>query len=203
MTSANPVDASPAPGAGERREEILTAAFRCLARSGLSDVTMQQIADQAGVSKGMLHYYFENKDNLIAELLEVQCRLFVDHLRAALAVETEPRQRISRGLDEVWSMGMAQRDYFIVFFEMLAHGARHPAVGQRVSRLYREYRQLVEDEVGRLELPPGRSPAALAAVVVAGIEGVVLQAIADPRLELSGAVDVLKLMVAAALEPAR
>ena len=52
-------------------ERILKAAATRLAISGASMLTMQEIAEEAGVSKGLIHYHFHDKDTLLAG----QCNL--------------------------------------------------------------------------------------------------------------------------------
>lgn len=51
-----------------RRREILTAAFQCFSKKGLHGTTMQEIADEAGLSAGALYRYFDGKEALIAAL---------------------------------------------------------------------------------------------------------------------------------------
>lgn len=53
-----------------RRVEILNAAFRCFSRKGLHGATMQEIADDAGLSAGALYRYFEGKGALVGALAE-------------------------------------------------------------------------------------------------------------------------------------
>lgn len=51
-----------------RRREILAAAHRCFARRGFHDATMQEIADEAGLSAGALYRYFDGKQALVEAL---------------------------------------------------------------------------------------------------------------------------------------
>ncbi len=53
----------------ERREAILRAAAILFARDGIAETNLRQIARQAGISSGTLHYYFPSKDNLVATLI--------------------------------------------------------------------------------------------------------------------------------------
>lgn len=59
---------APASDPETRRRAILIAAHRCFARSGFRDTTMQDIADEAGLSVGALYRYFPGKDALIEAL---------------------------------------------------------------------------------------------------------------------------------------
>ncbi|MBK7408439.1 MAG: TetR/AcrR family transcriptional regulator [Saprospirales bacterium] len=49
---------------------ILVAAKRVFVRKGYTGARMQEIADEAGINKGLLHYYFRSKDNLFSSIFE-------------------------------------------------------------------------------------------------------------------------------------
>jgi TetR/AcrR family transcriptional repressor of bet genes len=50
-----------------RRHELLQAAFEIIKRQGLQAATLSSIAEEAGVSKGIVHHYFNNKQQLIEQ----------------------------------------------------------------------------------------------------------------------------------------
>jgi len=49
-----------------RREQIVRATIRCLARRGYAGLTMKRVAAEAAVSQGILHYYFRDKAAMLA-----------------------------------------------------------------------------------------------------------------------------------------
>jgi AcrR family transcriptional regulator len=56
-------------GGKDRHQEILDAAARVITARGLAETRISDIADQAGVSPGLILYYFESKDRLLSEAL--------------------------------------------------------------------------------------------------------------------------------------
>lgn len=54
----------------ERKKQIMNAAFHAVSNLGYDKVTLQDIANHANVSKGVVHYYFTSKQNILLELLE-------------------------------------------------------------------------------------------------------------------------------------
>lgn len=54
----------------DSEQRIFEAAQTLFLQKGLSETTMQEIADQAGISRTSLHYYFRNKDKLFANIFE-------------------------------------------------------------------------------------------------------------------------------------
>jgi AcrR family transcriptional regulator len=53
-----------------RHKELIDAAWRCAARSGFRDLTVDDVCAEAGVSKGAFYGYFEQKDDLLIALLD-------------------------------------------------------------------------------------------------------------------------------------
>ncbi|MDY6777794.1 MAG: TetR/AcrR family transcriptional regulator [Candidatus Nanohaloarchaea archaeon] len=52
------------------RDEIMDAVFTALCERGYSDLTMQDIADELGKSKSLIHYHYDTKDELMDAFLE-------------------------------------------------------------------------------------------------------------------------------------
>jgi AcrR family transcriptional regulator len=78
-------------------ERILKAAATRLAISGASMLTMQEIADEAEVSKGLIHYHFHDKDTLLARLVLWMAEGLVRREHAALATSTP-----HAAIDDLW-----------------------------------------------------------------------------------------------------
>jgi AcrR family transcriptional regulator len=67
-----------------RREEIVSAAISCFSRYGFHQSSMQNIAQAAGVSMGLLYRYFENKEaiiNVVANLERDKTRSAIEAIR--------------------------------------------------------------------------------------------------------------------------
>lgn len=90
----------PAPGTHARpdaTERILKAAATRLAISGASVLTMQEVAEEAGVSKALIHYHFHDKETLLARLVVWMAEALVRRERAALA-----RSAPHAAIDDLW-----------------------------------------------------------------------------------------------------
>jgi AcrR family transcriptional regulator len=60
---------SKADVAAERKNQIVNATVDCITKFGYHNFSMQDVAKKAGVSKGIIHYYFLNKDDLMMSVL--------------------------------------------------------------------------------------------------------------------------------------
>ena len=56
--------------AAERKDQIVRATVECITKHGYHNFSMQDVARTAGVSKGIIHYYFLNKDDLMMSVLD-------------------------------------------------------------------------------------------------------------------------------------
>jgi AcrR family transcriptional regulator len=103
------------PGTGRRREEserrrlsILEAARRCFGRDGYAGATVALIAEEAGVSNGLLYQFFRNKDHLLEVVLKGVVREWV----RALVPRDEEREQPSVALEQMFrrSVDFCARD---------------------------------------------------------------------------------------------
>lgn len=61
----------------DRREQIIDAAMRVFAQKGFSKATNRDVAREAGITTGLIYYYFENKEALLKAVLEERSPLQV------------------------------------------------------------------------------------------------------------------------------
>jgi AcrR family transcriptional regulator len=79
--AAPPAGNAPPPGAS-RRDEILAVAAATFARQGISNTTVRDIAEQAGILSGSLYHHFTSKDEMLEEIMR-------GALDADIALDTE------------------------------------------------------------------------------------------------------------------
>ncbi len=58
------------------RERIVAAAYRVLSEQGSHATSIKEIAKAAAVAPGLVHYYFESKEQLLLEVTRDCCRLY-------------------------------------------------------------------------------------------------------------------------------
>jgi AcrR family transcriptional regulator len=105
MSATPPLAGPDARARPDAMERILNAAATRLAISGASMLTLQEIAEEAGVSKALIHYHFRDKDTLLARLVIWMAEGLVRREHTALATST-PRAAI----DDLWHWLEAELD---------------------------------------------------------------------------------------------
>ena len=71
--------------AGERRDELLNAFERCIVKYGLEGASLEQIADEAGMTRSIIRHYIGNRDELVDALIERIIAQYAGQLEAAYA----------------------------------------------------------------------------------------------------------------------
>lgn len=171
----------------ERREQLLTAAFRVACREGVRRLTIRAVATEAGVSHGLVLFYFGRKDRLVRALLD-----WLIETTSVLHI-TEDVARFPRALDRLHALlqqEMArlahQPEHTRLFLEYWALGAQHRAIRARISAELERYRGAFREimaellQSGRGDFP-GVTADGLAAVAVSWIHGCAVQAMIDPQ----------------------
>jgi len=93
-----------------RREKLLEAATAVFAERGYEGARVEQIADVAEVSPGLLYRHFEGKQELYEELLLLANRQLLEHLAQAAAPNLPTDQRVLRGLDAFFGFVESHRN---------------------------------------------------------------------------------------------
>jgi AcrR family transcriptional regulator len=74
----------------ERRDSIIRALHRCIAKRGFSKTSLTNIAVEAGMSPSHIRYYFEGKDAILESYLEQTCTQILERIRA---IDTDDAER--------------------------------------------------------------------------------------------------------------
>ncbi|MEU3337789.1 TetR/AcrR family transcriptional regulator [Streptomyces sp. NPDC006668] len=138
---------------GERREQLLSVGARLFSESPYDDVWIEQVAEIAGVSRGLLYHYFPTKREFFAAVVERESERM---LRMTAAVPGVPvRQQLAAGLET-----------YLEYVEAHAHGFRafhraDAAGDQAVRRVYQRALAAQERQIlAALEADPEFGPVA-------------------------------------------
>lgn len=106
--------------AEQRRKQILKAAFQAASEKGYESVTLQDIADYAGVSKGVTNYYFENKVDVFAHLFEwITTRIYEKEAKSIDEKETAI-EKLEAYINQVFISPKENKSFYRVYLDFLA-----------------------------------------------------------------------------------
>ena len=162
----------------------MRATIRCLAREGYSGLTMKKVAREAGVSQGILHYYFADKRAILVATLErVMADLHRRVLREARGTR-DPRHRLRALIGVCLSVATEAREFWIVFVEFWGEMMHDRTLLRINAELYARVRRLIGSIVAqgtRSGLFRRVNPEHAGAVILALVDGLSLQVTFDPK----------------------
>jgi AcrR family transcriptional regulator len=168
---------------GDKAQRIIAAMRASVATRGAAGSTFDHVAREAGVSRGLLHYYFGSKERLLVEVVRRDCddriQRMDERLAGAGSVD-EVMQALVIGLEEFLGEPGSQA----IIYEMLSASRRSEEIRAELAELYRRWRghmaaALQEKEregVVALQAPPE----AVASMMLSLGDGFGIQVITDP-----------------------
>jgi len=177
--------------AGDKAARIVEAMRASVAERGTAGSTFEQVARAAGVSRGLLHYYFGTKERLLVEVVRHDCDVRTAALGAALAEAGSADDVIAvlvAGLDDVVRNDPA---FVALIFELFVLSRRHADVaaefGQLLARLRAQLARVLEAKQAAGVLALGAEPDAVVDVIFSLGDGMMLRMLADPGRDFAAA----------------
>jgi AcrR family transcriptional regulator len=173
-------------------QHLIEAAARVLGRQGYTNVTMKDIAREAGVTSGTLHYYFETK----AQLLAAVVRDFCDRLRSDAAAAFDeaaganPLMRAYAALQATEDRVTAHPENQRLLLDMIGQSFTDRGTSEQLGQLYRDLnattRTMVEELNHEVPTPLPVPIADFAGMIVAAMDGLAIQQLIDPTRDQKG-----------------
>ncbi len=185
----------PTPDLSPTAARILAAAKRVLFRDGFKALTFETIAREAGENPALIRYHFGSKAGLLTALVDaVMYQESVELIEQLTSVPAGDERRaqllwLHQRLPE-------DRDAYRMFFELIPHILRDEELQPHLRDLFEWYRRLdawALKEAGDKEPAAHIAPMALLTVAIA--DGVALQKLADPDLDVGPAFDLWRRLV--------
>jgi AcrR family transcriptional regulator len=133
------------------RELIVRAAAESLLENGYAGTSVRSIASRAGVAIGNLQYYFPTKSELLIEAWRQLTERSVEELRTSLNQMTDPIWLIESGIVSIWESLRRLGDIQLAAFDLLVQAPKQESLQAFLPELFARYRDVVEEQLDRLE----------------------------------------------------
>jgi AcrR family transcriptional regulator len=176
---------------GDKAQRIVDAMRDSVARRGAAGSTFEHVAREAGVSRGLLHYYFGTKERLLVEVVRRDTELRVDRLDERLAGAKTVDGVLNALVASLTDMIENEPGFFLLLYELFSAGRRNPDIQREVGQLFEKTRSHVaevlqsKEEEGVLKLRFAAED--VVSYLFALGDGFALQALSDPTRDTSGA----------------
>jgi AcrR family transcriptional regulator len=170
---------------GDKAQRIVEAMRASVAARGIAGSTFEHVSREAGVSRGLLHYYFGTKERLLVEVVrrdsEVRVARLDEPLARAETVDDVLDVLVSNLLDLIEN----EPGFFDLIFEVFTAGRRNPEIQREVAELFNRSRGHVaevlrakqQEGVLSLRFDAEETVAFLFAIA----DGIALQVLTDPE----------------------
>lgn len=175
----------------DTRERILQAAFSFLSRHGYENTSIKDIAEEAGVAQGLIHYHFKSKQLLVLAVLNFVCeKVEIGTVGEAGALQAfEQTKAMLRDPES--------RNGNSLYIQLIGVGLHDPVIGNGVREFVTAERQHITDLATQVLGERGQDPfpaKGIAGVVWAAVLGIMIQGLVDPTFDTDEAVDTLAAM---------
>ena len=177
---------------GDKAQRIIEAMRNSVGTRGAAGSTFDHVAREAGVSRGLLHYYFGSKEQLLVEVVRHDCEL---RHRPAMG------ERIARATtaDEIIAALVLGLEEFIegepgspaVIYELLSASRHSEDIRAELAELYRRWRADLADSLRAKEregvVRLDADPESVASMLFALGDGFGIQVLSDPEWDREAA----------------
>lgn len=169
------------------RANLLEAAFAVFAAKGFGRVSIEEVCEAAGYSRGAFYSNFDSLDELFFALYAERAGLIAEQVAGALAKDG-PDLDVPAAVDRVTEVLLLDLDWLLVKTDFLVHAARSPAVAQTLLEHRERLRGAIAERLARAtehtELPAVLGDTEGAAhAVIAAYDGVTIQLLLDKDVE--------------------
>src|SRR5437763_10623200 len=180
------------PLSSEKAERIVEAMRRSVARRGTAGSTFDQVSREAGVSRGLLHYYFGTKEQLLVEAVRLECEVRLELLEEQLASAQTADDYIDLMAQNLRTTVGEDPDFVTLVFELFILSRRNEDIAAEFAALMSRTREQLaqmlaagqEDGVLHLHAEPD----AVADTLLALADGVAVRMLAEPERDFTATI---------------
>ncbi len=187
-----PAAASARSLSGEKAQRIVEAMRRSVAHRGTAGSTFDHVSREAGVSRGLLHYYFGTKEQLLLEAVRRDCELRLQNLERQLAKAQTADDYIDLMAQNLQETVHEDPDFMTLVFELFTLSRRNEDIATEYAGLMRRMREQVAELLAEAQregiLHLHAEPDAVAEILFSLGDGFALRMLAEPERDFSATV---------------
>ncbi len=167
--------------------QIVAAATRVIARKGYARTSLNDIAREAGMSKGAVHYHFPSKEALVAKVLETACDAVAERTKDAWQRGgNDPLEALRSSVRELWAVRTTRSDEVAVVADLLAQALHDESLRPQLAGYYRfasaQTTQHLVTAMASFGLKPKVSAELVPRLLLGLLDGLVMQVFVEPEV---------------------
>jgi AcrR family transcriptional regulator len=169
---------------GDKAQRIIEAMRTSVGTRGAAGSTFDHVAREAGVSRGLLHYYFGSKERLLVEVVRHDCEIRIRDMEERLARADSVDAIVATLVDFLEEFVGDEPGSQAVLYEMLSASRHSDEIRAELAELYRRWRAHLAEALSEKErrgvVKLQGDPESVASTLFALGDGLGLQLSSDP-----------------------
>jgi AcrR family transcriptional regulator len=174
---------------GEKASRIVEAMRSSVARRGIAGSTFEHVAREAGVSRGLLHYYFGTKERLLVEVVRRDAEHRIARLDAPLGEAGSADEILDVLVSSLEDLIQNEPGFWVLLFELFTAGRRNPEIQREVGELFNRTRghvaEIFEAKASEGVISLRHDANSVVSFLFALADGIALQMLSDPERDHS------------------
>jgi AcrR family transcriptional regulator len=174
--------------APDKRKQFIEAAYNVFAHKGYSNASIKDVAQEAGVTAGLVHYYFKNKEDLLISVQNEAQRRYQSQYEGWRKDESLTPAKL---LQEIKSLASSNPDWYRWRYELYSLALKNDRLKQEAASILRSGRDSLAQPIRQRLTDRPDAADALAGILLACFDGLALQKLLDDEFDLDRAYEVL------------
>lgn len=128
-------------------QKILQAAFQCLSTRGYANVSMRDIADEAGVALSQLNYYYKNKEGLFTEVVKMMMHQYLHEVEEKLKSTKNTKEKIASLVKYFNELIRKNPELLRLFIDFTAQSLWLPSFRRQLKNLFADLSEMIEKSI--------------------------------------------------------
>ncbi|SHF86554.1 transcriptional regulator, TetR family [Caldanaerobius fijiensis DSM 17918] len=180
-------------------QKILNAACKCISSKGYANVSLRDIAEEAGVVLSQLNYYFGNKEGLFTEVIKMMMNKYLSEINKALNIGETARDKMASLANFFKEMLKNNPGLFRLLYDLTGLAMWSSSFNHLLKNLFDELSNIIEEKIlikGNLKNNlKDYSSRSIARMILGAMLGTAIQAILDPdKEEISDALNAVQVV---------
>ena len=178
-------------------EKILLAAYTCISTRGYANVSMREIADEAGVVLSQLNYYFKNKEGLFKEVVGMMTSKYLKEIEATLEQESTPQKKVKGLINYFKNMLQHNPELFRLLYDFTGLAIWSPVFSSLLSELFKDLSDMIEKYIFndlQLKELKGYSTKDLSRLILGSMFGTGIQVLLDQDEKLPETLNAMQIL---------
>jgi AcrR family transcriptional regulator len=174
---------------GEKAQRIVDAMRTCVGTLGATGATFDHVAREAGVSRGLLHYYFGTKEKLLAEVVRRDCDLRMERMTVTTAGVQSADELLGALAQALLELMDENPEFFVILLELHTLARHNAEVAVELAELHRRVRVHLAGilagarDQGAIRLDD--DPEVVSEVLFAIADGLAMRMLAEPARDFA------------------